>query len=76
MQTLGSNIFEDCEDHLFEHTFGAECDHLSCLTRMVTKSYVALQMKTYSKRYTEIIAHQNKPSVRHSLNKVVLFKNQ
>ena len=37
MQTLGSNIFEDCEDHLFEHTFRAECDHLSCLTRMVTR---------------------------------------
>ena len=35
-----------------------------------------LQLKTYGKMYTMPIVHQNLPSIRHQLNKTILFRNQ
>ena len=44
--------------------------------RLVTEKYVLLRLKTYSKRFTEMVVHKNKPSLRHRLTKTILFKNQ
>ena len=59
-----------------DHTIGEECDHLSSLLRLVTKKYISLRMKTYGKRFTEMVVHRNNPSIRHELTRTILFRNQ
>ena len=33
-----------------------------------------MRLKTYAKKYTEVVAHGNQPSSRHELTKTVLFE--
>ena len=73
---LGPSVFTDSLSHYFDHTLGAECDHLSSLLKLVTQKYLTLRLKTYGKRFTEMIAHKNDPSIRHHLTKTILFRNQ
>ena len=53
-----------------------ESDHLTTLMRVITKKYSSMRLKTYAKKYTEVVAHGNQPSSRHELTKRVLFQNQ
>ena len=73
---LGPSVFTDSLSHYFDHILGAECDHLSSLLKLVTQKYLTLRLKTYGKRFTEMIAHKNDPSIRHHLTKTILFRNQ
>ena len=73
---LGPSVFTDSLSHYFDHTLGAECDHLSSLLKLVTQKYLTLRLKTYGKKFTEMIAHKNDPSIRHHLTKTILFRNQ
>ena len=76
LEQLGLDIFATSQDHFFEHALGTESDHLSMLLRLITSKYVSLRLKTYGKRFTEMVAHKNVPSLRHTLTKTILFKNQ
>ena len=76
VQQLGNGLFNNVNGHYFEHEIGQEMDHLSSLMRAVIQKYVQLQLKTYGKMYTEFVVHQNLPSLRHQLNKTILFRNQ
>ena len=76
MQQLGNGIFNNVDGHYFDHEIGQEMDHLSSLMRTVVQRYVRLRLKTYGKLYTQMIVHQNMPSLRHQLNKTILFRNQ
>ena len=69
LQQLGPDIFTRSSGHFFDHTIGEECDHLSSLLRLVTNKYITLRMKTYGKRFTEMVVHKNNPSIRHELTK-------
>ena len=64
------------QDHFFKHALGTESDHLSMLLRLITLKYVSLRLKTYGKRFIEMVTHKNVPSLRHTLTKTILFKNQ
>ena len=76
LEQLGLDIFATSQDHFFEHALATESDHLSALLRLITLKYVSLRLKTYGKRFTEMVAHKNVPSLRHTLTKAILFKNQ
>ena len=69
---FGHDLFDDT-DHFFEHHIGKERDDLSSLMRMRVKRYVNLRLKTYGKRYTEMITHKKLPSSRHELKKKLYF---
>ena len=76
MQELGNGLFNNADGHYFDHEIGQEIDHLSSLMRTVVQKYVKLRLKTYGKMFSEHIVHQNLPSLRHQLNKTILFCNQ
>ena len=76
IQQLGNGLFNSADGHYFDHEIGQEMDHLSSLMRSVVQKYVKLRLKTYGKMFSEHIVHQNLPSLRHQLNKTILFRNQ
>ena len=76
VEQLGSAVFDQSQEHFFDHYLSIEADHLTTLLRLVTEKYVLLCLKTYSKRFTEMVVHKNEPSLRHRLTKTILFKNQ
>ena len=76
VQQIGNRVFNNVDGHYFEHEIGQEMDHLSSLLRTVVQRYIKLRLKTYGKMYTMRIVHQNLPSIRHQLNKTILFRNQ
>ena len=77
VEQLGSAVFDQSQEHFFDHSLSIEADHLkTTLLRLVTEKYVLLCLKTYSKRFTEMVVHKNEPSLRHRLTKTILFKNQ
>ena len=76
MQHLGNGLFCNSDGHFFDHEIGQEIDHLSSLMRMVIQKYVKMRLHTYGKKYTEFVVHHNLPSLRHHLNKTILFRNQ
>ena len=76
VEQLGSAVFHQSQEHFFDHSLSTEADHLTTLLRLVTEKYVLLRLKTYSKRFTEMVVHKNEPSLRHRLTKTILFKNQ
>ena len=76
VEQLGSAVFDQSQEHFFDHYLSTEADHLTTLLRFVTEKYVLLCLKTYSKRFTEMVVHKNEPSLRHRLTKTILFKNQ
>ena len=59
LEQLGLDIFATSQDHFFEHALGTESGHLSVLLRLITSKYVSLRLKTYGKRYTEMVTHKN-----------------
>ena len=76
VQQIGNRVFNNVDGHYFEHEIGQEMDHVSSLLRTVVQRYIKLRLKTYGKMYTMRIVHQNLPSIRHQLNKTMLFHNQ
>ena len=74
LKQLGPTIFSNIEGHFFDHTLIEESDHLTTLMRVITKKYLSLRLKTYAKKYTEVVAHGNQPSSQHELTKTVLFQ--
>ena len=76
LEQLGHDIFTDSPAHLFAHSVGVECDHLSSLLKLVTQKYLSLRIKTYGKRFSQMVVHKNQPSLRHELTKTILFRNQ
>ena len=76
VEQLGSAVFDQSQEHFFDHYLSTEADHLTTLLRFVTEKYVLLCLKTHSKRFTEMVVHKNEPSLRHRLTKTILFKNQ
>ena len=76
VEQFGSAVFDQSQEHFFDHSLSIEADHLTTLLRLVTEKYVLLCLKTYSKRFTEMVVHKNEPSLRHRLTKTILFKNQ
>ena len=76
VEQFGSAVFDQSQKHFFDHSLSIEADHLITLLRLVTEKYVLLCLKTYSKRFTEMVVHKNEPSLRHRLTKTILFKNQ
>ena len=76
VEQFGSAVFDQSQEHFFDHSLSIEVDHLTTLLRLVTEKYVLLRLKTYSKRLTELMVHKNEPSLRHRLTKTILFKNQ
>ena len=62
LKQLGPTIFSNIEGHFFDHTLIEESDHLTTLMRVITKKYLSMRLKTYAKKYTEVVAHGNKPS--------------
>ena len=76
LDLLGPHVFRDSSEHYFQHSIGAESDHLSSLVRLTVKKYLSLRLKSYGKRFTEMVIHGNVPSVRHTLTKAIIFKNQ
>ena len=75
VEQLGSAVFDQSQQHFFDHYLSIEADHLTTLLRLVTEKYVLLCLKTYSKKFTEMVVHKNEPSLRHRLTKTILFKN-
>ena len=75
-EQLGHDIFTDSPAHLFAHPVGVECDHLSPLVKLVTQKYFSLRIKTYGKRFSQMVVHKNQPSLRHELTETILFGNQ
>ncbi len=73
---IRNEVFVEDKEHFFDHSIGVECDHLSTLAKSIIKKYLTLRLKTYSKRYSQMIAHKNQPSLRHSLTKAIIFRNQ
>eukprot|EP00795_Rhopilema_esculentum_P001055 gene1055-15385_t len=62
-------------DHGFEVEPGFQDDHLAQLVKKVSIRYLTMRLQTYGKRYTRQIVNSNTPSVRHQMNKLILFKN-
>ena len=73
VEQFGPDIFNNVDNHFFDHHIGQERDHLTSLLRLVVKRYLNLRLKTYGKKYTQMIAHKNLPSSRHELTKTILF---
>ena len=71
LKQLGPTTFSNIEGHFFE-----ESDHLTTLIRVITKKYLSMRLKTYAKKYTEVVAHGNQPSSQHELTMTILFQNQ
>ena len=76
VEQFGSGIFSQTDGHFYDHHIAQESDHLTSLLRSIVQKYLNLCLKTYGKRYTEMITHKNLPSSRHELTKTILFLNQ
>ena len=76
LQSLG-NVFDGIIDgHFLDHAITIELDHETTLMRIITRKFVNTRLRTYGRRFTQIVAHKNQPSLRHEFTKLLLFKNQ
>ena len=67
-------LFSDHEDGFNELLL--EDDHCTQLTKFVADKYLTLRLFNFGKKFTKEIVNKGKQSVRHSLNKLILFSNQ
>ena len=75
-EQMGTKVFSTSPTHFFDHKLGEERGHTSSLLKLVISKYLHLRLTTYSKMFNKLIVHVNKPSLRHTLTKTILFKNQ
>ena len=76
LKALDRSVFPSMSEHFFDHTIGEEYDHVTSLLSLVVQKYLNMRLKTYAKKYSEMIVHKNMPSTRHQLTKLILFRNQ
>ena len=75
LEQYGPYVFYCSTSHFYEHSFGAERDHLSSLVKAVSEKYLNLRMTTYTKRFSQMVIHKNVPSTRHLMTREILFQN-
>ena len=78
LRTRGESLrtyFPSFAKHAHENDPLFEDDHLAQIVKKICERYLLLRMQTYAKQYTRQIVLQNTPSLRHQMNKLVLFKN-
>ena len=78
IRTNSQNIetyFPSMQEHRFDNDPVFEDDHLTQLIKKISEKYLLVRMQTYAKRYTRQIILNNNPSMRHQMNKLILFKN-
>ena len=75
-EQMGTKVFSTNHAHFFDHKLGEERNHTSSLLELAISKYLHLVLTTYNKKFNELIVHVNKPSLRHTLTRTVLFKNQ
>jgi len=63
------------KNHGFEISAGFEDDHITQLVKAISSKYLVMRLYTYGKKYTTTVLNKNKPSTRHQMNKLTLFKN-
>ncbi|CAB3983915.1 Hypothetical predicted protein [Paramuricea clavata] len=66
-------LFDDHQEGANENVF--EDDHRTLLIKLTADKYFTLRLFTYSKRYNETVVTEGKPSNRHKLTKLILFRN-
>ena len=76
LEQIGVDVFPSFRTHFYEHRIGHEMDHLSCLLRKISSNYLKMRLKTFGKKYSEMVVHKNEPSLRHQLTKTILFHHQ
>ena len=76
LEQIGVDVFPSFRTHFYEHRIGHEMDHLSCLLRKISSNYLKMRLKTFGKKYSEMLVHKNEPSLRHQLTKTILFRHQ
>ena len=84
MQRMAIEVIRSCDwgryfpmisDHGFLVDVGFEDDHLTQITKHICYKYLNMRLHTYAKRYTREVINKDKPSIRHKLTKLILFKN-
>lgn len=70
-----NHYFPSISDHGFHVEVGFEDDHLTQIIKRMAYKYLNMRLHTYAKRYTREVLNKDKPSIRHQLTKLVLFKN-
>ena len=73
LEQIGIGVFNNHTTHFFDHRVGGEMDHFSSLLRKISSRYLNMRLKTFGKRYSEMVVHRNEPSLRHQLTKTILF---
>ena len=68
-------VFNCSTSHFYEHSFGAERNHLSSLVKAVSEKYLHLRMASYAKKFSQMIICKNEPSTGHLMAKQILFQN-
>ena len=69
------SFFPSLKDHKFENDPMFEDDHLTQLNKQLCHRYLLIMVQTYAKRYTRQVIMDSTASIRHHLNKIVLFKS-
>ena len=75
LEQYGPYVFNCSTSHFYEHSFGAEGDHLSSLVKAVSEKYLHLRMATYAKTFSQMVICKKIPSTRHLMTKQILFQN-
>ena len=73
LEQIGIGVFKYHTTHFFDHRVGGEMDHLSSLLRKISSRCLNMRLKTFGRRYSEMVVHRNEPSLRHQLTKTILF---
>ena len=68
-----NQLFPLMRDHVFDHEFLAESDHVTNIFRELTKIYLNIRLFTYGRYYTANTRKGN--TNRHLLTKQILFSN-
>ena len=69
------SFFPFLQDDTFENDPTFEGDHLAQLSKQLCHRYLLIRMQICAKRCSRRVIMDNTPSIRHHLNKKVLFKN-
>jgi hypothetical protein len=66
--------FDSHEQGVKKNVF--EEDHRASLIKLTADRYLTLRLCTYCKRFNNTVVTDRKPTLRHQLTKLILFKNQ
>ena len=71
---MGTKVFFTNPAYFIDHKLVEERDHTSSLLKLVISKCLHLRLKTYSKKCNELIVHVNKPSLRHTSQRLYFSK--